>query len=181
MPIRPELCHFYGPNWQRVMRPRILRRAGGLFDVNGRYLGGARCERCGVLDREVVMRSGGWWYHKNSRRWCRPDGLISEATKDEIPDKPCRHVRVVITIAHVNHQPGEDRDENLFAGCQWCHLNHDRSEHLAHSAVTRATHKDIRRPLLRQAMNELEPQRVSLSAICRAYRDVTQGVQAEAS
>ena len=50
MPIKPELRKFYGRKWRKVTRPAILRRAGGVFDDAGRYLGGARCMRCGTPD-----------------------------------------------------------------------------------------------------------------------------------
>lgn len=39
----------YGHHWRTVVRPRILARAGGLFE-NGQYIGGARCERCHLPD-----------------------------------------------------------------------------------------------------------------------------------
>ena len=39
----------YGHHWRIVTRPRILARAGGVF-ADGRYLGGARCERCFAPD-----------------------------------------------------------------------------------------------------------------------------------
>jgi len=41
----------YGWHWETVIRPSILRRAGGVFDEQRRYEGGARCERCGIPDR----------------------------------------------------------------------------------------------------------------------------------
>ena len=40
MPIRKELRAFYGREWCAITRPRILRRAGGRFTKDGRYLGG---------------------------------------------------------------------------------------------------------------------------------------------
>lgn len=41
----------YDHHWRTVTRPEALRRAGGVFDdADGRYLGGARCQRCGVPD-----------------------------------------------------------------------------------------------------------------------------------
>ncbi len=60
------------------------------------------------------------------------------------PRESTRWVRIVLTVAHLNHQAGDDRDENLKALCQWCHLNFDK----VHHAETRATRKDAARPLL---------------------------------
>jgi len=55
---------------------------------------------------------------------------------------------IVLTIAHLNHTPGDDRDENLEALCQYCHLQLDREHH----AETCATRKDAARPLLQAAL-----------------------------
>jgi hypothetical protein len=55
-----------------------------------------------------------------------------------------RFVRTVLTIAHLNHVAGDDRDENLKALCQWCHLNYDKLHH----KETRSARKDRKRPLL---------------------------------
>jgi hypothetical protein len=55
-----------------------------------------------------------------------------------------RQIYVVLTIAHLNHTPGDDRPENLKALCQWCHLNYDKLHH----KETRALRKDRTRPLL---------------------------------
>jgi hypothetical protein len=48
--IHPENRKFYGHKWRTVTRPAILRRAGGVFDSDGTYLGFACCERCGRPD-----------------------------------------------------------------------------------------------------------------------------------
>ena len=36
---------------------------------------------------------------------------------------------VVLTVAHLNHTPEDNRDENLRAMCQGCHLHYDRAHH----------------------------------------------------
>lgn len=36
---------------------------------------------------------------------------------------------VILTVAHLNHQPEDCRDENLKAMCQRCHLRYDRQHH----------------------------------------------------
>jgi hypothetical protein len=59
-------------------------------------------------------------------------------------DGPLRVVRIVLTVAHLNHDPRDNREENLKALCQWCHLNYDKLHH----AETRAVRKDAARPLL---------------------------------
>ena len=39
--------------------------------------------------------------------------------------------RIVLTVAHLNHTPGDCQDENLRAMCQRCHLRYDRHLHVA--------------------------------------------------
>lgn len=68
---------------------------------------GNRCEQCGVGNGAHVERLGG------------------------------RLVRVVLTVAHMDHQPENCADENLKALCQKCHLNYDRFQHAATSRKTR--------------------------------------------
>jgi hypothetical protein len=62
--------------------------------------------------------------------------------------EPCRWVHIVLSVAHLNQTPGDDRDENLKALCQWCHLRNDRMTHLRNAHITRARKKDQTRPLL---------------------------------
>lgn len=45
--------------------------------------------------------------------------------------------RVVLTTAHLNHTPEDNRDENLRVWCQLCHLTYDRDEHNANARRTR--------------------------------------------
>ncbi len=46
--------------------------------------------------------------------------------------------RVVLTVAHLNHHPQDNRPENLRALCQACHLSYDARVHAEHAAATRA-------------------------------------------
>ena len=43
---------------------------------------------------------------------------------------------VVLTTAHLNHDPSDNRPENLAVLCQRCHLGWDRELHLKHAAET---------------------------------------------
>jgi hypothetical protein len=42
----------------------------------------------------------------------------------------------VLTVAHLNHDPQDNRDENLKAMCQRCHLRYDRDLHAENRAKT---------------------------------------------
>lgn len=148
MPIKPELRHLYGKQWKQETRPRILLRAGN------------RCEICGVPNHALVLRAAGWWtqpkrhvlvaFIKHKRRagplfWNPPTG--GGSTLLEFQPMICRLVQIVLGVAHMNHLAGDDRDENLKAMCQWCHLNYDKEQH----HVSRAIRKDLARPLLNPA------------------------------
>lgn len=50
--------------------------------------------------------------------------------------------KVILTTAHLNHQPEDCRPENLKAMCQGCHLHYDREHHAETAAATRAARKD---------------------------------------
>lgn len=146
MPIRPELRKFYTKIWRTETRPRILLRAQN------------RCEFCQVLNHASILRAGGhwtplderaeifaWWFLNPDPKppevyWTDHNGAIE---RHRFPRGICRAVTVVLTIAHLNHTPGDDRDENLKALCQWCHLNYDKD----HRRVTRSERKDQARPL----------------------------------
>ncbi len=150
MPIRPDLRHFYvGPKWAGT-RSRILDRAKN------------KCESCGKpnhrhvwvinLVRGTFTRAGGpqcWSPVKGDGarwRWCDLDGAVSKIRLTGRQWNLARRIRVVLTIAHLNHVAGDDRDENLRALCQWCHLHYDR----VHHAMTRQARKDAARPILQE-------------------------------
>lgn len=48
-----------------------------------------------------------------------------------------RESRVVLTIAHLNHDTTDNRDENLAALCQRCHLSYDAKYHAMNASKTR--------------------------------------------
>lgn len=47
---------------------------------------------------------------------------------------------IVLTVAHLDHDPGNNDPSNLRAMCQACHLSYDRARH----ALTRAETRDLR-------------------------------------
>lgn len=49
--------------------------------------------------------------------------------------------KVVLTIAHLDHDPRNNRGDNLRALCQRCHLTHDAPHHARNAAATRRSRK----------------------------------------
>lgn len=110
MPISPENQARYPQEWPQI-RAAILARAGH------------RCEQCGVANYTAIVR-----LKVDPAVWETFDAmLLSEADPgwDEYHDP----VRVVLTISHLNHTPEDNREENLAALCQRCHLVYDQVEH----------------------------------------------------
>ncbi len=101
-------------------------------------------------NRLIVFRhreAPGWWVDCDTGAAHDRSGTLRRHIRaSEWPDGG-RFVRVALTVAHLNHIAGDDRDENLKALCQWCHLNYD----LGHHHETRAARKDAARPLLQEA------------------------------
>lgn len=118
MPIKPENRDRYPKEWPMI-RERILRRASN------------RCEFCGKPNG-VYVAAG-------------PDGQWVGLGRD-IPEdwKEIRTILVVLTVAHLDHQPEHNEDDNLRALCQRCHNRHD----VGHRAETRRETLKVRRKQL---------------------------------
>lgn len=116
MPILPEFRHYYGAEWRKVIRPRILERDKHC------------CKSCGKPDRarvKVIRDGSGRWLDPKLRAWRDAHGAVINR-----PRGGRRHkIRVVLTVAHLNHDPADNRDENLAALCQRCHLKYDERHH----------------------------------------------------
>lgn len=117
MPIRREWRHFYGREWRTEIRPRILLRAA------------KRCEFCGVADRAMGTRDGRGTFHALT-----PAELDASTAEGELRGR--RVIRIVLTIAHIDHNPSNNADTNLKALCQRCHLRHDRAQHVENRRET---------------------------------------------
>lgn len=120
MPIRPENKERYPVNWAEIA-DRIKKRA--------RH----KCERCGVRNYELGGRDpdGNWhaanptgtngmsktWPLPGDYGWCR-----------DWPHEQLRIVRIILTVAHLNHTPENCSPDNLRAWCQRCHNSYDAGE-----------------------------------------------------
>lgn len=57
--------------------------------------------------------------------------------------KPAKFAKgkVILTVAHLDHQPENCADNNLKAMCQRCHLRYDREHHAETARATREAKK----------------------------------------
>lgn len=107
MPIRPENRDRYPADWPKISHRIRFERAASRCECDG---------RCG-----------------------RPLGHLSPATVDTPARCVNRHGQwawstgstVVLTVAHLDHQPENCDESNLMAMCQGCHLHYDREHHAA--------------------------------------------------
>lgn len=133
MPIKPENRHHYGKAWKAI-RAKILERAGHC------------CEECGRPNRRnVAVFKCGCWDISYAPGYAGGRGIWSHrryGCESRHEDTP-RIVRTVLTIAHLNQTPGDDREENLAALCNLHHLRLDHVQHMTNSRATRNRKRGI--------------------------------------
>lgn len=136
MPIRESEKARYPADWKAISAA-VRAEAGN------------RCEWCSAPNGQTILRgltsSGaavwrgmGWSAYENGL--CADTGTDVPDTTPDTVDYP-KAVRVVLTVAHLDHQPENCTRDNLKALCQRCHLRHDAKHHAANSAATRAARK----------------------------------------
>lgn len=125
MPIRSDLLALYPDDWPDVShRIRFVRAAG-------------RCERCDRPHGRLV-------YALPDGRWIDPAGPDGWVTGFGDPiGSPSRSdlqelhlTRVVLTCAHLDHDPANNDDANLAGWCSRCHLEYDIPHHRAQRRIT---------------------------------------------
>lgn len=88
------------------------------------------------ISRRIRARAG------NRCEWC--------GAQNHVPH-PVTGSRVVLTVAHLDDDPRNNRDNNLAALCQRCHLSYDAPIHANHARETKRRKRDAARgqlPLL---------------------------------
>lgn len=137
MPIPPEKAHLYPPKkvWA-VIRAYILKRAGDACE-QCRVPNHVRIER-GIDDDEgTYMREDGRVFDANTGTFLR-DACRGFFLKDRAYTARPKSTFVVLTIAHLDHDPRNNNETNLKALCQRCHLALDLELHKANAKKTRA-------------------------------------------
>lgn len=137
MPIKPQNRALYPtPKIWRAIRAEVLERDGHRCAIcrveNGKYIIRSK-------DRRTFVTDGNIKYHAETGE------RLGVQIIPDIPEEGPRCVRVVLTIAHMDHDPtnnGEPGNRpNLKALCQMHHLRHDHEHHKGNAARTRAAKK----------------------------------------
>ena len=97
-----------------------------LPENRGRYLGGSPTSREWKALRAAVLKRAGWR--------CEGSPAFPDCRAEHGKPHPATGAAVVLTIAHLDHDPANNAAANLAAWCQRCHNRHDAP----HRAQTRA-------------------------------------------
>lgn len=123
MPIKPENKKLYPPNWKQISEYIRFERAKN------------KCEFCGVNN---YIR--GFWIEN---KFVTIEQILIELETTgntqidnfSIEKKP---IKIILTVAHLDHNPSNCDYSNLKALCQKCHNNYDR----VHRNHTRLNNKN---------------------------------------
>lgn len=118
MPIRDENKARYPKDWPQISK-RIRERAG------------QKCERCQAPNGELIIRerSEDWDFEPTyittkNEMFSAEDGRLITGAYFAARDIT-KAVKVILTVAHLDHQPENCADDNLKAWCQRCHNIYD--------------------------------------------------------
>ncbi len=127
MPIKPENRARYPKDWPSISADAKVRAEH-------------RCEFCGVRNYELGGRSPAGVWHKagptgtNGLRYTWPEPGKHAMCVGY--DEPLRIVRIVLTVAHLDHTPENCDPGNLKALCQRCHNRYDMAHRRKNAAAT---------------------------------------------
>lgn len=117
MPIKPENKALYPANWTEISY-RIRQRAHN------------RCEWCGVENMTIIHR-----FHSDKALWITGDQWQRLPSTEKLLWG--NEIKVILTVAHLDHNPANCADDNLKALCQKCHLTYDAQHHTVNAKKTR--------------------------------------------
>lgn len=115
MPIKPENREKYPPAWKQISEDIRFNRAQN------------RCEVCGIINHSVIKRmDGGTWRNPSQVEWDMIHSRIKYSNSNMTESlKYHGFTKVVLTVAHLDHNPENCDYSNLKAMCQKCHNNYD--------------------------------------------------------
>lgn len=132
MPIKPENRKLYPPNWPEISRRIRVERAYNL------------CEVCGVKNYSVGYRIDGQFFTLAKPPYDHPAGFTEFMAAIELLwhyndccDQDPKAIVIILTVAHLDHDPSNCVDNNLLAMCQRCHNIYDRAHRNETMRLTR--------------------------------------------
>lgn len=72
---------------------------------------------------------------------CEGSPAYPDCRAENAAPHPVTGSKVVLTVAHLDHQPENCADDNLRAMCQRCHLTYDAAHHARNAAAGRRSRK----------------------------------------
>jgi 5-methylcytosine-specific restriction endonuclease McrA len=79
--------------------------------------------------------------HIRAKRMCEGSPAYPTCRAKDGEPHPVTGSKVVLTVGHLNHDPTDNRPENLKAWCQRCHNTYDQPHRQANAAKTRRARK----------------------------------------
>ncbi len=70
-------------------------------------------------------------------RFVRANNKCEFCNAENYKPHPTTQSKVVLTVAHLDHNPENNHSDNLKALCQKCHLTYDAKFHSKNAALTR--------------------------------------------
>lgn len=120
MPIKPENKNRYPKDWKEISIRIRFDRAKNKCEVCG--ISNYMVQRFNVVDESFQISHYNWNgedTYAEARRHC-------DHINDWCADGEGKWSVVVLTVAHLDHNPENCADDNLKAMCQRCHNRYDR-------------------------------------------------------
>jgi hypothetical protein len=111
----------YPPDWKAISTNIRVHRAKD------------RCERCGLQNGQLIKRAKDGSYRDATDDERRLITYLNEKTKLKlhVAIKRVGLIKIVLTVAHLDHDESNCTAENLLCVCQRCHFNIDKLDNLA--------------------------------------------------
>lgn len=109
----------YPADWKEISRRIRFERAKN------------QCEQCGLVNGAIIIRNKNGTYRHicgTEYDWIR--SKVRNGYSHASALKRLGFTKVVLTVAHLNEDKHDVRDENLKALCQRCHLLLDLKKHI---------------------------------------------------
>jgi hypothetical protein len=111
----------YHPKWKLISKLIRVNRAKN------------HCEWCKVKNYAIVKRlkDGRYFYTIASEMQAYNNLVINKGFSQQTALQKLGYTKVVLTVAHIDHDKTNNKFSNLAALCQSCHLKHDIKQHVA--------------------------------------------------